>query len=156
MNCPDESRLDTIRTLFSERNLRCTSQRLAVFEALAGTRSHPTAEELRTLANDRGVELSLATVYNTLEAFCSAGIATRLPSPNGSCRFDANTDPHLHISFRDSDTIVDVPTDLSRRLLDRVPADVLSDIERTLGIEIESLNIELVARPIRSSSDLSD
>ena len=136
-----------IRTLFAERDLRCTAQRLAVFETLANTRSHPTAEELRALVNERGIELSLATVYNTLEAFCNAGIAMRLASPTGSCRFDANTDPHLHITFRDHDSIIDVPPDLSRRLLAQVPDSVLREIESTLGVEIESLNIELVARP---------
>ena len=146
MSCPEHSTSDQARSLFATRNLRCTAQRLAVFETLARSRSHPTAEELRTQVNEQGVELSLATVYNTLDAFCSAGIAMRLPSANGSCRFDANTEPHLHITFPHTDTIVDVPVDLSRRLLDRVPAEVLSEIERTLGIEIESLNIELVAR----------
>ncbi len=146
MNFSEDSKSDPIRALFAERNLRCTAQRLAVFEALTSSRSHPTAEELRSLIERQGVELSLATVYNTLDAFCSAGIATRLPSSNGSCRFDANTEPHLHITFRDQDTIVDVPDDLSRRLLDRVPAEVLGEIEATLGIEIESLSIELIAR----------
>lgn len=147
MDAPDHTTTESIRALFAERKLRCTAQRLAVFETLAATKSHPTAEELRSLVNESGIELSLATVYNTLDAFCDAGIAMRLPSPTGCCRFDANTDPHVHVMLPEQDAIVDVPVELSRRLLGHVPPDVLREIERSLGIEIETLNIELIARP---------
>ena len=63
------------------------------------------------------ISLSLATIYNTLEAFCQAGLAQRLPTPNGCCRYDATLENHLHVRYRESDG--EAPT---RFLLGRVPS----------------------------------
>ena len=88
--------------------------------------------------------LSRATVYNTLEALCKAGLARQLPTTNGCCRYDADTTEHLHVRFRDNCEIRDVPADLGRRLLDNLPAKVLADIEARMGIKIDGVNIQLL------------
>jgi Fe2+ or Zn2+ uptake regulation protein len=138
--------LEPIRSLFTAHNLRCTEQRMAVYEALQATRSHPTAEELYHLARERVERLSLATVYNTLEALCEAGLARKFPMSNGCCRYDGDTSDHLHVRFRDTCEIRDVPLELGDRLVDNLPRQVLEEIERQLGIRIEGLNIQLLAR----------
>lgn len=136
--------MDDTRNIFARHRLRCTEQRRALYEALRDTKSHPTAEELFHLAVPRLRRLSRATVYNTLEAFCRAGLARRLPTSNG-CRFDADTTEHLHLRFRDTAEIRDVPDELGRRLLENLPRQAIEDIERSMGVSIDGVSIQLLA-----------
>ena len=53
--------------------LSVTHQRLAIFEALASSRAHPSAEQLHRLVQKRIPTLSLATVYKNLEALRATG-----------------------------------------------------------------------------------
>src|SRR5688572_33199603 len=88
----------SVREVFARRGLRCTRQREILYEVLAECRSHPTAEDLFRLAAvragtpgccDGGLEpMSLATVYNALDAFVAAGLARRIACPCGPARFD--------------------------------------------------------------------
>ena len=136
----------SIRTLFEQHNLRCTSQRVAVYAALHESKDHPTAEELFRRVRSETGKLSLATVYNTLEILCRVGLCRRLATTNGCCRYDANVSDHMHIRLSDTGEIADVPDDLSQVLLDSVPANVLNEIERRLGVQIEGLNVQILAR----------
>ncbi len=137
-----------LQDLFNSHGLRCTRQRKAVFEALRGTTSHPTADELYRMVGDRIEGLSLATVYNTLEALCGAGLAQKLPGHgahgNGSARFDATVDNHLHLRDTRTGAVADVPSNLSRALLDHLPRQLLNEIESRLGFKIQQVQIELV------------
>jgi len=73
----------TTRELFAKHSLRCTRQRMAVYEALLSCDSHPTAEELFRLVKPRTERLSLATIYNTLEALEDVGLVRRMPTTDG-------------------------------------------------------------------------
>lgn len=132
--------------LFRRHHLRCTAQREALYDALRASKRHPTAEELYHEVRQHTRRLSLATVYNTLEALCRAGLARKLPVLDGCCRYDADTSDHLHIRLGDTCEIRDVPHRLSRELLDSIPAETLSEIERATGVAIERVSIQLVGR----------
>lgn len=136
------------RAVFERYGLRCTKQREVIYAALAATKSHPTADELfhAVIAVEPG--LSLATVYNALEAFSEVGLVRRLPCHlgSGACRFDADTTDHVHVARSDG-RIEDVPHELSSRLLSSIPSEVLADMERRMGIRIEGLSVQLNAKP---------
>ena len=135
------------RTLFQQHNLRCTQQRLAIFEALREARDHPTAETLFKRVAPFVERLSLATVYNTLEALCQAGLARRLPL-NGCCRFEIANHEHLHIRIADTAEITDVPPELGAKLIQNLPREALESIEREMGVKIRGVQIQLVAQRI--------
>jgi Fe2+ or Zn2+ uptake regulation protein len=142
--------LDCTRDLFAKHNLRCTRHRQALYEALRACRTHPTAEELYRMtqcdcAMTTGPTMSRATVYNTLEVLCRAGLIRRLPTTNG-CRFDADISDHLHLRFRDTQEIRDVPTHLGDRLVSAMPTQVIAEIEKALGVHIDGVNIQLIVR----------
>ncbi|MFG0328557.1 MAG: Fur family transcriptional regulator [Phycisphaerales bacterium] len=136
--------MEEVRKLFAERGLRCTKQRLAIYRALAATRSHPTAEELHDIVQHDARGLSLATVYNTLEALCDAGLCRRLPVTRGSSRYDADLHPHLHVVDRESGRYIDVPDDLGRELLEQIRPEVLEQIEHRLGVRIDRVSLNLL------------
>ncbi|MHC5025066.1 MAG: Fur family transcriptional regulator, partial [Planctomycetota bacterium] len=99
--------MDSTRELFNKHELRCTTQRVAVFETLRACTSHPTAEELFRLVRPRMDRLSLATVYNTLEALCGAGLARKIATVDGTSRYDGDTSDHVHVRMRDAAEIAD-------------------------------------------------
>jgi len=136
----------TARDMLVQAGLRCTAQRIALFDALRSTTSHPTAEDLYRMVESTAERMSLATVYNTLEAFCDAGLVKKLPTTDGKARYDADTKEHLHVRFTDSCAIRDVPSDLGHALMNAISPDVLARIEREMGITIEGLHVQLIAR----------
>lgn len=135
-----------VRRLFAEHGLRCTRQRVAIYESLRASKAHPTAEELFEDVRDGCDGLSLATVYNTLEALCEAGLCRKLSFNCGCARFDADLEPHLHLLNDDTGEIHDVPGDLSELLLTQLSDDVLRDIENRLGVRIDRVSLHLHAR----------
>jgi Fur family peroxide stress response transcriptional regulator len=133
------------RELFAKHSLRCTRQRMAVFEALLESRGHPTAEELYRLVRPGMEKLSLATVYNALEALCNVGLVDRLPMSNGCCRYDGDTDWHLHVRFPETSEIEDLPHHLSEKLMKRLPDELLQEVGEALGVRIDGVSIHLLA-----------
>lgn len=142
------------RELFAKHNLRCTRQRTLVYETLRETRSHPTAEDLHRMVSAGDERLSLATVYNTLEALESAGLLQRLPTENGCARYDADTHPHAHVHLEDTGEIVDVPDELGEALLEHLPREIVDRLEQSLGVRIDS--VSLLLRGHHSAPSASD
>lgn len=139
-----------LRALFRGHGLRCTRQREQIYTALAESKSHPTAEELHVAVKDAEGGMSLATVYNTLEAFTERGLCRRLPAASGASRFDADLAHHTHIVLDDG-RILDVPHDLGERITSEIPQSVLDEIETRLGVRIDRINLQLSGSQIRDT-----
>ncbi len=76
---------------------RFTTQRAAVYDVLAASMAHPTADDVFTSVREEVPDISLATVYKALEAFVSCGVARKLSLGSGPARYDGRTDEHEHI-----------------------------------------------------------
>ena len=129
---------------FARCGLRNTRQRLAIYDALCATTAHPTADELYRGVRRNTPGISLATVYNTLEVFCRAGLAVRLAGNGTSAHYDATVANHLHTRCERSGQMRDVPSQLGRQVLDRIPKELLDQIESDLGFRIRQVQVELV------------
>lgn len=130
------------RTLFARHGLRCTKQRLYLYDALAAAENHPTAEELHAAVAGQIDGLSMATVYNTLEAFCRSGLCRKMLVGCRGARYDADLREHLHIMTTDGG-ICDVPENLGVELLNALPRNVITDIERRTGVKVRRVSINL-------------
>lgn len=93
--------------------LRPTRQRLALAALLVGDGEdrHVTAESLFVAASQAGEAVSLATVYNTLRAFCEAGLMQEVVVDGSRSYFDTRTDDHPHFYWEDSATLTDAPAE---------------------------------------------
>ena len=93
--------------------LRPTRQRLTLAALLMGDGAdrHVTAEGLFAAARAGGEKVSLATVYNTLRAFCDAGLMNEITVDAARSYFDTRTDDHPHFFWEDSQTLSDAPAD---------------------------------------------
>ncbi|MBC2837178.1 iron response transcriptional regulator IrrA [Paragemmobacter straminiformis] len=96
--------------------LRPTRQRLALAELLVGDgeNRHVTAESLYALSANSGEKVSLATVYNTLRAFCEAGLMNEVVVDGSKSYFDTRMDDHPHFYWEDSHDLTDAPADALR------------------------------------------
>lgn len=105
--------------------LRPTRQRLVLAELLVGDglNRHVTAESLFALARGADEKVSLATVYNTLRAFCDAGLMNEIVVDGTKSYFDTRTDDHPHFYWEDSHRLTDAPAEeLKIAALPQVPA----------------------------------
>ena len=93
--------------------LRPTRQRVILARRLIGdgTNRHVTAERLFAASNDQSDTVSLATVYNTLRAFCDAGLMREITVDGAKSYFDTNMSDHPHFYWEDSAELVDAPAD---------------------------------------------
>ena len=90
--------------------LRPTRQRAELAALLfSHSHRHVTAEILREEAKGAGVNVSLATVYNTLHQFTDAGLLRQVVVDASRSYFDTNVDEHQHFYVEDHGTLIDIP-----------------------------------------------
>lgn len=78
------------------RKWRLTTQRRVIAEALGGEHVHLTAEEVYSRARAQLPEISLATVYNTLNELVEMGEIRDVATGDGPKRYDPNTTAAHH------------------------------------------------------------
>jgi len=93
--------------------LRPTRQRVSLAALLIGDgkHRHVTAESLFASSKDYEESVSLATIYNTLRAFCEAGLMQEITVDGSKSYFDTNTHDHPHFFWEDKNQLSDAPAD---------------------------------------------
>ena len=126
-------RHQTVRTLPSRKpcltavlrmaGLRPTRQRVALAELLfGGPHRHVSAEQLHGEANEASVNVSLATIYNTLHQFHEAGLLREVAVDASRSYFDTDTSDHHHFYVEDEQRMIDIPaTAVEFKTLPEVP-----------------------------------
>ena len=90
-------------------DLRPTRQRIALASLLfAKGDRHLTAEELHEEARSARIPVSLATVYNTLHQFTSAGLLRIVAAEGSRTYFDTNVSDHHHFIIEGDNTVIDI------------------------------------------------
>ncbi len=90
------------------RGFRFTPQREHVYSVLLKKRDHPTAEEVFIRAKHELPEISMATVYNCLDALVECGLARQVTLERGAARFCPNMQEHSHFYCDACEGVFDV------------------------------------------------
>ncbi len=111
--------------------LRMTSQREAVFHVLRAQTDHPTADEVYLRSKAEMPEISMATVYNTLDALVKCGLVKQVNVDRAATRYCCNMNDHCHFYCEECGGVHDIqmsgeirdfplrmPRDLSARQVD--------------------------------------
>jgi Fur family iron response transcriptional regulator len=124
--------------------LRPTRQRVLLGNLLfsMGCR-HVTAESLHKEAKAANIDVSLATVYNTLHQFTEAKLLREMSLESGRSYFDTNTAPHHHFLCESTGELVDIPEE--HILLESLPLP-------PLGMEVS--RVDVVIRVSRAPAGL--
>lgn len=89
--------MDHIASIFKEKKLKLTPQRLAVYNYLINTTSHPSADVIYTDIHIQYPTMSLATVYKALKTLVDVGLIQEINVGEGNFRYDGNAYPHPHL-----------------------------------------------------------
>ncbi len=125
-----------LREALEANGQRFTEQRSAVYQYLMNTTAHPTADDVFTAVRSTIPDISLATVYKSLETLVSCDLATKLTYGDGSARYDGRTDPHPHARCLSCGSVLDVPGHLN--------ASVLTGLGEVPDFSVEGYRLELV------------
>jgi len=87
-----------------------TAQRIAICRYVLCEADHPTADDVKTWADQNFPKMSLATVYNTLGVLVGARLLKELKLPHsGSVIYDDNVSQHFHFLDEKTGELHDLP-----------------------------------------------
>ena len=132
---PSESRA-RLRERLESVGLRPTWQRMKIgMWVFTPPTKHFTPEDLfREMQGKEPGEraISLATIYNTLNAFVDAGLLRMATVKSGKRYYDTNTTEHYHLHDEGGMGLIDVP-------IDNIPIEILPELPE--GYEIDEVMV---------------
>ncbi len=85
-----------------------SKKREAVYQTIASTTTHPSAEWVYNQLKEEYPELSVGTVYRNISVFKDLGLVKTVGVVNGQERFDACVTPHPHLVCRLCGSVTDL------------------------------------------------
>jgi len=102
--------------------LRPTAQRETVYQVLLSKRDHPTADEVFARVKDVMPTISLATVYNCLEALVHHELVRAVNFERLPTCYCPNLRPHAHFHDEAGSTLdIELPADMLEQLRALLP-----------------------------------
>jgi Fur family peroxide stress response transcriptional regulator len=97
---------------FNERlatsGFRFTPQRQHVYNVLLQKRDHPTVEEVFIRSKEGMADISMATVYNCLDALVKCGLVRHVNLERSATRYCPNMKEHSHFYCDECGVIYDI------------------------------------------------
>lgn len=103
-----EKMVNEFITRSKDLGIKVTPQRIAIYKELASTDQHPSTETIYNKIRDYYPNISLTTVYRTLETFEKLGLISVVNVLYNAARYDANLQPHHHIVCTQCKKVEDV------------------------------------------------
>ena len=98
---------------YRDIGFKLTPQRLAILDVLEGNTSHPSVDEIYARVSKTHPTMSMATVYNTLEALVKRGRVAELTIDPRRRRYDPDVVPHHHLMCVTCGAISDIHEDFN-------------------------------------------
>ena len=117
-----DTQTSSLAQKLTDSGLRATSQREIVYQVLLNQRDHPSVDEVFSRVKILMPTISLATVYNCLDALVSCGLVKQVNFERGASRYCPNLQDHAHFHDDATGRIVDID----------LPADVLAKLRSLL------------------------
>lgn len=111
---------DRLTEFLQRRHLRKTPERFAILSKAIELSAHFDVDQLYNALETEGYHVSRATIYNTLELLCEAGILNRHLFATNQARYEVARGSHLHLICRRCGKIKEVDDpNLINSLLER-------------------------------------
>jgi Fur family transcriptional regulator, peroxide stress response regulator len=108
-----------IRNKLTEKGLRVTPQRIAIYEAILNLNNHPTADDIAAFIKQDHPNIATGTVYKVLESLVENGLIKKVKTERDVMRYDAILENHHHLYCSESDRIEDFKDDELSALLEK-------------------------------------
>jgi Fur family transcriptional regulator, peroxide stress response regulator len=122
------------RERMATNGYRLTPQRRQVYSILLQQRDHPTANEVYFRAKQVMPDISMATVYNCLDALVECGLVRQVNLDRSATRFCPNMDPHCHFFCEKCGRIFDIDFD---------PQSMRTEVSIPPGFEVSHFGLAL-------------
>jgi Fur family transcriptional regulator, peroxide stress response regulator len=110
-------RYQNLINILTASGLRLTPQRMAICRILGEAPNHPTAQQIFEMLRPSHPSLSLATVYNTLEALINAGAVNALGAAgDDAVHYDIDTSPHINLACLNCHRVINFASEYIQEL----------------------------------------
>lgn len=113
-----------------------SAKREAIYQTIASTKNHPTAEWVYEQLKPQIPDLSLGTVYRNISVFRKTGLIKSVGVVDGQERFDAEMSQHSHFICKGCFKIIDIP--VRKNTAD---GNMYDYVEKQCGGSVESHSI---------------
>ena len=113
-------KIKNLTKILIEKNIKPSYQRIKILEYLTTKRNHPTVDKIFIDLVKEVPTLSKATVYNTLNLFKKANLASVVTIENNETKYDAKVASHGHFKCESCGNIYDFEVNI-----DNLPTDSL-------------------------------
>lgn len=100
---------ESIAQRLASHGAKPTTQRLQLAELIIARPQHVSAEQVLQAARARGIRVSKATVYNTLNLFVECGLLRELVVDRDRVYYDSTVHAHHHFYNMDTGEMIDIP-----------------------------------------------
>ena len=109
MNAVDHEKMNhRLNERLATGGFRFTPQRQHVYDVILEKRDHPTVEEVFLRAKGRMPEISMATVYNCLDALVKCGLVRHVNLDRAATRYCPNMREHSHFYCEECGSVYDI------------------------------------------------
>lgn len=111
-----------LKAYMKENSMRCTTERLIVLRELYQSGSHLDADEIFVRLKKKGLSISRATVYHTLDLLLKCHLATKIDLGHKHTHYEKShgVANHLHIVCEKCGKVVEVTSDELTALLENL------------------------------------
>lgn len=128
-----EKRDGPLNERLATSGFRFTPQRQHVYDVLLGERNHPTAEEVFIRAKKGMADISIATVYNCLDALVKCDLVKQVNLDRDATRYCPNMTEHSHFYCDECGDIHDIA----------LPATTQANLNLPRGFRVKQYEISL-------------
>lgn len=110
------------KELMKEEGYRCTRERLTVIREIYTSNSHLDADEIFVRLKKKGISISRATVYHTLDLLFKFHLVNKIDLGHKHTHYEKSygVDNHLHIICEQCGRVVEVHSDELNKILENL------------------------------------
>ena len=135
--------IQILKEVLQKEGLRFTRQRLAVLTEIRNSREHRDADDIYISIRSKGVKVSRATVYRTIDVLVKNELVRKLDVGDGKSRFESKVDEehHDHMICLETGNIIEFYNSRLEQLQEKIALDN--------GYELVRHVHQLFVRPIK-------
>lgn len=126
------------REQLKQKGLKVTPQRIAIFEAVANLRNHPTADHIIDYIKNNHPNISVGTVYKVLDSLVENQLLKKVKNEKDVMRYDAILQQHHHLYCSKTDQI----EDFVDHELDKIITDYFSK-KKIKGFKVKEISLQI-------------
>ena len=134
------------RNQLSEKGLKVTPQRVAIYEAVVKLKNHPTAENIIDYIRKNHPNISVGTVYKVLDSLVENKLLKKVKSEKDVMRYDAILQLHHHLYCNETERI----EDYEDPELDRLISQYFQK-KKVKGFKVKDITLQITGEFINKS-----